>query len=131
MVRVHTINATRHFAAPSDPEAIPDTFQRGRRCATAGCPTILSIYNPSGFCYAHRPAEAPSQTSPPKLVARDTGAHRECITCHNIFPLTVEHFYRNSGWRSFRHECKTCHKRRTSETRRRNQALYPKRRGRA
>ena len=36
----------------------PRTFRPGRRCAAAGCLTVLSIYNGAKHCAAHNPKQA-------------------------------------------------------------------------
>lgn len=40
----------------------PARYAAGRRCATPGCSTILSVYNPASFCCLHDRRAAPART---------------------------------------------------------------------
>lgn len=35
------------------------TYKEGRVCAARGCPTRLSVYNKSRYCWVHAPVEFP------------------------------------------------------------------------
>lgn len=37
----------------------PRTYREDRVCAARGCPTTLSRYNRSEYCYAHSPVRYP------------------------------------------------------------------------
>lgn len=44
----------RGTQATVDGEAAP-TYGRDRVCASSGCRTVLSVYNPAEFCWQHEP----------------------------------------------------------------------------
>jgi hypothetical protein len=79
---------------PDPAELFIPTHPRGRRCAHAGCSTILSIYNPAELCALH---EAEGE------------AFKACRVCGRTLPRDLDHFYANyttaDGLKS---QCKAC-----------------------
>jgi hypothetical protein len=49
------------FGTPTKTRDAPARSVKGRHCVEAGCPTVLSTYNPSATCWLH---SAPSMRHP-------------------------------------------------------------------
>lgn len=87
------MKCTRNFAL----EAPVATSPKMRRCALAGCNTVLSIYNHGRYCSLHADEDAV------------VGAVARCVRCGEVKPLTEDYWHhdntRASGWN---HACKSC-----------------------
>jgi len=73
----------RHYLMEPKGQRTLKTFPKGRTCSVEGCETVLSVYNPSGYCSLH--AEAFGRASEPRPVRHRETALRRCLYCGKQF----------------------------------------------